>query len=68
MSKEEVMKALGDLYEDYSTIVEQLLDVKRDIERNGEFGYAEKGKLVDLRLSFDNVAYCLGNILRGVTV
>lgn len=68
MTKEEVMKALGDLYEDYSTIVEQLLDVKRDIERNGEFGYAEKGKLVDLRLSFDNVAYCLGNILRGVTV
>lgn len=68
MTKEEVMKALGDLYEDYSTIVEQLLDVKQDIERNGEFGYAEKGKLVDLRLSFDNVAYCLGNILRGVTV
>lgn len=68
MTKEEVMKALGNLYEDYSTIIEQLRDVKNDIERNGEFGYAEKGKLVDLRMSFDNVAYCLGNILRGVTV
>lgn len=68
MNKEEVMKALGDLYEDYSTIVEQLRDVKQDIEKSGEFGYAEKGKIVDLRMSFDNVAYCLGNILRGVTV
>lgn len=68
MTKEEVMKALGDLYEDYADIVERLRDVKQDIERNGEFGYAEKGKLVDLRISFDNVAYCLGNILRGVSV
>lgn len=67
MTKEEVMKALGDLYEDYADIIERLRDVKQDIERNGEFGYAEKGKLVDLRISFDNVAYCLGNILRGVT-
>lgn len=68
MNKEEVMKALDDLYEAYSTIVEQLRDVKQDIEKSGEFGYAEKGKIVDLRMSFDNVAYCLGNILRGVTV
>ena len=67
MNKDEVMKALDELYEDYADIIERLRDVKNDIERNGEFSYAEKGKLVDLRLSFDNVAYCLGNILRGVT-
>lgn len=68
MNKDEVMKALDELYEDYSDIIERLRDVKQDIEKSGEFGHAEKGKLVDLRMSFDNVAYCLGNILRGVTV
>ena len=35
MNKEEVMKALGDLYEDYADIIERLRDVKQDIERNG---------------------------------
>ena len=40
MNKDEVMKALDDLYEDYADIIERLRDVKQDIERNGEFGYA----------------------------
>lgn len=68
MSKEEVMKSLEDLYDAYSTIAEQILDVRQDIELNGEFGAPEREKLADLRNAFDDAAHNLGNLLRGVII
>ena len=67
MKEEEVMNAIKDIYDNSSDVMERLLDVKVDIERNGEYSSAEKGKLLDLRMELDDAVWKLGKIIMGVS-
>ncbi|MGN1076937.1 MAG: hypothetical protein ACI4ST_00320 [Candidatus Gallimonas sp.] len=60
--KEDAVKSLSELYEDNSTIMEDLLDLKRKIEMEGMTDEV-KGRLFDLRLAFEDVSYGLMGIL-----
>lgn len=66
MKEEEVMNAIKDIYDNSSDVMERLLDVKVDIERNGDYSLTEKGKLFDLRVELDDIVWKLGKILMGV--
>lgn len=66
MKEEEVMNAIKDIYDNSSDVMERLLDVKVDIERNGEYSLTEKGKLFDLRVELDDIVWKIGKILMGV--
>lgn len=61
-----VMNAIEAIYDESASVMERLRDVRDDIERNGGFGAAEKGKLYDLRMELDDVVYRLGKVLAGV--
>lgn len=60
--KEDAVKSLSELYESNSTIMEDLLDLKRKIEMEGMTDEA-KGKLFDLRLTFEDVSREIFGIL-----
>ena len=60
--KEDAVKILSELYEDNSTIMEDLLDLKRKIEMEGMTDEA-KGRLFDLRLTFEDVSREIFGIL-----
>lgn len=66
MKEQEVMNAIKDIYDNSSDVMERLLDVKADIERNGDYSLIEKGKLFDLRVELDDIVWKLGKILMGV--
>ena len=51
--KEDAVKSLSELYENNSTIMEDLLDLKRKI----------KGRLFDLRLTFEDMSREIFGIL-----
>lgn len=60
--KEDAVKILSELYESNSTIMEDLLDLKRKIEMEGMTDEV-KGKLFDLRLTFEDVSREIFGIL-----
>lgn len=60
--KEDAAKSLSELYENNSTIMEDLLDLKRKIEMEGMTDEV-KGKLFDLRLTFEDVSREIFGIL-----
>lgn len=60
--KEDAVKSLSELYEDNSTIMEDLLDLKRKIEMEGMTDEA-KGRLFDLRLTFEDMSREIYGIL-----
>ena len=60
--KEDAVKSLSELYESNSTIMEDLLDLKRKIEMEGMTDEV-KGKLFDLRLTFEDVSREIFGIL-----
>lgn len=59
---EDAVKSLSELYEDNSTIMEDLLDLKRKIEMEGMTDEV-KGRLFDLRLTFEDVSREIFGIL-----
>ena len=59
---EDAVKSLSELYENNSTIMEDLLDLKRKIEMEGMTDEA-KGRLFDLRLTFEDVSREIFGIL-----
>lgn len=65
MNGRDVMNVIEAIYDESATVMERLRDVKTDIERNGGYGYAEKGKLYDLRMELDDIVYRLGKLLTG---
>lgn len=60
--KEDAVKSLSELYESNSTIMEDLLDLKRKIEMEGMTDEV-KGRLFDLRLTFEDVSREIYGIL-----
>lgn len=60
--KEDAAKILSELYENNSTIMEDLLDLKRKIEMEGMTDEV-KGRLFDLRLTFEDVSREIFGIL-----
>lgn len=66
MKEQEIMQAIEDIYQDSASVMERLHDVKKDIERNGDYSLTEKGKLFDLRVELDDIVWKLGKILMGV--
>ena len=60
--KEDAVKSLSELYESNSTIMEDLLYLKRKIEMEGMTDEV-KGKLFDLRLTFEDVSREIFGIL-----
>lgn len=59
---EDAAKILSELYENNSTIMEDLLDLKRKIEMEGMTDEV-KGRLFDLRLTFEDVSREIFGIL-----
>lgn len=66
MKEQEIMQAIEDIYQNSASVMERLRDVKVDIERNGGYSSAEKGKLFDLRVELDDIVWKIGKILMGV--
>ena len=60
--KEDAVKILSELYEGNASIMEDLLDLKRKIEMEGMTDEV-KGKLFDLRLTFEDVSREIFGIL-----
>ena len=63
--KEDEVKTLAELYENNSTIMEDLLDLKRKIDMEGMTDEA-KGRLFDLRLTFEDMSREIYGILTRV--
>ena len=65
MKEAEVMNEIEEIYQNSADVMERLHDVKRDIERNGEYSSSEKGKICDLRMELDDIVWKLGKVLSG---
>ena len=65
MKEAEVMNEIEEIYQNSADVMERLRDVKRDIERNGEYSSSEKGKIFDLRMELDDIVWKLGKVLSG---
>ena len=66
MNGMDVADRLREMLEENDNVMARLLDIKQDIERNGEFGLPEKNKLLDLKIECEGLAYEFGKILGGV--
>ena len=66
MNGMDVADRLREMWEENDNVMARLLDIKSDIEINGEFGLPEKNKLLDLKIECECLAYEFGKILGGV--
>lgn len=66
MNGMDVADRLREIWEENDNVMARLLDIKSDIEINGEFGLPEKNKLLDLKIECECLAYEFGKILGGV--
>ena len=62
----DVADRLREMWEENDNVMARLLEIKQDIETNGEFGLPEKNKLLDLKIECEGLAYEFGKILGGV--
>lgn len=65
MREAEVMNEIEEIYQNSADVMERLHDVKRAIDRNGEYSFEEKGRLLDLRMELDDIVWKLGKVLSG---
>lgn len=66
MNTMRIADRLHEMLEDYDNVMARMEDLKRDIERNGEFGPDEKNKLLDLKIECEDLAWEFGKLLGGI--